>query len=217
MTVILPTLRSDRQKGMDRLFFAAFREHARAPEVKRVERILSLLVSANADLERATIPISSRVRAEFIEEGRKRNEARSSYQATLDKLTKSLERYEWRSEIIGDLGGFGEELTWSDKVTAEMSVWEHAVVRMLLGLTNVPGEIARFRHCTECQDWFYAATSHQRFCGDTCRRRHTANSTEFKEKRRRYMQQTYRPQLKQRESESRALVMRIAVKGTKGK
>lgn len=217
MTLILPTLRTDRQKGFDNLIFSRFREESSRPEVKRVERILSLFVSANTSLQEWNKPITTRIRDEFVQEVQRRSDAQNAYRRTLDRLNAAVQRYEWRSEIVGDAGGIREELAWSDKVADGMPVWEHAVVRMILGLVNVPGEIDRFGHCVECRGWFYAATSHQRFCGDPCRRRHTASSTEFKQKRRLYMQQTYRPQQKQREMESRVLVRRVDPKLMKGK
>ena len=51
MLLMLPTLRNDRQIGFDRLIFSRFREEASRPEVKRVAKILSLLVSANVSFE----------------------------------------------------------------------------------------------------------------------------------------------------------------------
>lgn len=88
-----------------------------------------------------------------------------------------------------------------------LSTWEYMELHMVSYLLKAvdKGEISRFRHCSDCRNWFYAATSHQRFCGDACRRRYTASNPEFKEKRRTYMKQVYRPQQKQRDANILAL------------
>ena len=65
------------------------------------------------------------------------------------------------------------------------------------------GEISRFRRCSECQKWFYAIRGHQHFCGDVCRRKHEAQSPAFKEKRARYMRETYRPDQKRKDERAK--------------
>lgn len=217
MTLLLPTLRTDRQKGFDNLIFSRFREEKTTPEVKRVEAVLSLIVAATESFLESRKPVTTRIRAEFLHEVQRKADARDAYLRALDRLNATVKRYEWRSEIVADDFGIREELSWGEKVCDGMPTWEYAVIRMILGLINVPGEIDRFRHCMSCQSWFYAGTSHQRFCGDPCRRRHTASSAEFKQKRRLYMQQTYRPQQKQREMESRALLKRVDAKAKRGR
>lgn len=49
--------------------------------------------------------------------------------------------------------------------------------------------VHRIRRChrLECRKWFFAVTDHQKYCGDTCRKRDAAHSESFKEKRRIYM------------------------------
>ncbi len=87
------------------------------------------------------------------------------------------------------------------------AVWNSMEMRMVSYLLEAldKGEISRFRGCSDCQNWFYATTSHQRFCGETCRRRYTSSSPEFKQKRRDYMKHVYRPDQKQRDQRSLAV------------
>lgn len=49
--------------------------------------------------------------------------------------------------------------------------------------------VHRIRRChrLECRKWFFAVTDHQKYCGDTCRKRDAAQDESFKEKRRLYM------------------------------
>ena len=133
-----------------------------------------------------------------------------AYYKCLEQLTDALKRYQWRSSVEGDITGFAEKLVWEGvlertKPNSDYFHWEYATVRRLLDDTRTPGEISRFRRCSDCRNWFYAATSHQRFCGDACRRHFTASSPEFKQKRRDYMKKVYRPQQKQRDERSLAV------------
>jgi hypothetical protein len=208
------TLHPYRQGGLDSVLFRILRSHPTRPEVNRVEGILSLLVAANTCLdewnrlvrsEETTVP-------EFLEVHRRSKASERAYYDAMERLNIALKRYHWRSAISGDINGFREKLEWEgqsfserNKPKTEYFHWEYAIVRMLLDRTKEPGELSRFRRCSDCQNWFYAVTSHQRFCGETCRRHYTARSPEFKEKRRNYMKQVYRPQQKQRDLRSLSL------------
>jgi hypothetical protein len=120
-----------------------------------------------------------------------------------------------RDQLLAQMG----KPTRPEKAPANWNFMEMRMVSYLLEALD-KGEISRFRRCSDCQNWFYATTSHQRFCGEACRRRYTAGSPEFKEKRRNYMKQVYRPQQKQRDANSLALAKgtpRKAPTGTQSK
>lgn len=75
---------------------------------------------------------------------------------------------------------------------------ESFMIARLLDAVN-QGVISRFRQCLDCHQWFYAKRGHQQFCGNACRRRHEAQSPEFKRKRALYMRETYRPNERKKE------------------
>jgi len=85
---------------------------------------------------------------------------------------------------------------------------ESFMVASLLKAVN-EGDISRFRRCLDCHKWFYAIRGHQHFCGDTCRRRHEAQSPAFKEKRALYMRETYRPREKRKDERAKRQAARV--------
>jgi len=118
-------------------------------------------------------------------------------------------------------------VTQRDQLLAEMgkpvrpekapATWEYMELHMVSYLLEAlnKGEISRFRRCSECQKWFYAIRGHQHFCGDVCRRKHEAQNPAFKEKRRTYMRERYRPL--QKELEKRSLTLAKAKSEKKGR
>ncbi len=199
------TLQRGKATGWEYVLFAELRRRPQTPEAKRVETILGLLVAANSALEEWRVPVPANKLPEFLRERRKRTAFERAYFDVIGRLNDALKRYRWQSAIIGDMEGFGEELHWNNKVQKGDPWWEYAIVRYLLDRTKMPGELSRVRRCSNCRNWLYATTGHQRFCGDVCRRRYTAASPEFKEKRRNYMKQIYRPEQKQKDERSLAL------------
>ena len=194
------TLRNG-QSGIDFLLLNELRIKPLSKEAARVENVLNLLLQAAEHFRDWSKPVHIDTRKNFLEQVAKRNHSQSSYLRTVDELGKVLTRYQWQSYVIAGQNGVEEQLGWS-KALASGQHWEYGVVRVLLDKSKIPGEIERLRHCTNCGEWFHAKTSHQRFCGDSCRRRYTANSSEFKEKRRTYMKNVYRPQQKQHQQRS---------------
>ncbi len=192
-------------EGWNRVLFSAFAEIPQKPEAKRLERILELLVTAQSHLTdvHSALRTDARSQPHFLALNRRRQESELAYHKTLEQLEGALKRYRWRSTISGDLEGFRETLEWHTKAARGDVHWECAIVRILLGLLREPGALARFRKCSNCNHWFYGTTAHQRFCGEVCRRKYVSSSSEFKEKRRIYMREKYRPQ--QRELEQRSL------------
>ena len=212
--------RGRRGKGWDLVLFRLFRDDSTKPEVKRVEKVLSLMVAAQTHL----IEMHTYLRSgddlgsvsKFLSLHRRHKESERAYYMALKQLQTALKRYRWRSSIKGDLDGFGEELEWDDATTSGGHAnWEYAAVRLLLNKTREPGTLSRFRKCSECHEWFYAATSHQHFCKDGCRRRNASRDPEFKAKRRIYMREQYRPQ--QKELHQRSLALAKGTKLKKGK
>ena len=201
----MDTLQTDETiSGVDGLLFWEFQHHATLPEVIRVEKLLSLLVAAEVHRQQSLPRSAPTTASEFVRYARGLSEAEFAYQETLEEVRNALKRYRWSSSVEGNIEGFHEVLE-SERTEAEYSTWEYGVVRLLLDRIRTPGELLRFRRCSDCQNWFYASTSHQRFCGPSCRRRYTADSAEFKAKRRNYMKNVYRPQQRQQEARGKAL------------
>lgn len=69
--------------------------------------------------------------------------------------------------------------------------------------------VYRIRRCRrqECRQWFFAVTDHQKYCGDTCRKRDARQGESFKEKRRKYMKK-YRSGDAERENRAKQLIGR---------
>ncbi len=196
------------------------------PGVKRVERVLDLLVTAE------------RLRAEIYDRAFSRNspkdELASNYDSSeerrrfpqavvgntpfSDPLTRELnERYRkcltdlasclkrYRSfSVVWDSHYYWLTRFPVDSARSPQEYWEHSTVHWLLkflderpNYENSQSELARFRRCAICSRWIFAVTDHQRFCGEDCRKRNAANSPEFKQKRRIYMKERYRPQQKE--------------------
>lgn len=204
MTVQTRTLRnrlnSEANLGRwDRVLFSVLAEHPTEPAVRRVERILGLLATADEclgeQLRLLNLPTPAN-KGDFLDISRRKREEEAACCRAVGQINKALKRYRWRSEITVNLEGFWEEVEGGAN-RDPWGAWESAMVRILLReLTKWPGALSRFRHCLECGRWLYATTAHQRFCGEICRRRHASQSPEFKEKRRTYMRERYRPQQK---------------------
>lgn len=104
-----------------------------------------------------------------------------------------------RDELLAEIG-VGELRPEDYKHSWDMT--GAFMVGSLLEAVN-KAEISRFRRCSECRQWFYAIRGYQHFCGEVCRRKHEAQSPAFKEKRARYMRETYRPREKREEAASK--------------
>lgn len=132
--------------------------------------------------------------------------AHSLLHAPIEKSRKECER------LLGELNNLSQRYKWSPGYwVSETGLslswqfpdpenWEDVSVWWIRQLVETHA-IHRLRRCLQCQTWFYAATEHQRFCVEKCRKKHASESPVFKEKRRRYMAETYRP--REREEEAR--------------
>ena len=194
-------------------FFVRLREHPTIPAVKRVENVLTLLVSAD------TLAREQREKFRFYERSGKdwRREDRKSFQESLDAskktcglLNDALRRYRWMPMAQWLSGKFEIVERAVTTSTGQWAYWERVTVGTLLSLAKKPGQLSRLRRCLECSQWFYANRPHQQFCGESCRRRHTAQDPEFKEKRARYMRETYRAKIEpEKEERSRRQAARV--------
>jgi len=208
MKARLHTLRHREPQGWDDVLFSALRRSPARPDVKRVEKLLSLLVAAEGhSRERANLGgRGDRLKGadEALRWAHQYQASMNAYVRTLEQIDKALRRYRWRATVSQKRasGRFQYELYCVANPKNRWGEWEGAIVAKLLKLAEKPGELSRFRRCAECQKWFCAVTGHQQFCGEACRRRHSAQNPEFKEKRRIYMRERYRPLLKELERRS---------------
>jgi hypothetical protein len=117
-----------------------------------------------------------------------------------------------RDQLLTQVG----ETQPSKKPQSSWESMESFMVASLLEALN-SGEISRYRRCSECHQWFYAVRGHQHFCGDSCRRKHEAQSPAFKQKRATYMRETYRPNEKRKDALAKRQAAReLSQKSKKG-
>jgi hypothetical protein len=200
------TLRNKVDKDGEMEFFAPLREHPTEPAVKRVENVLTLLVSADklAQKQREQQRVCEQS-GEAVQRSKSFRESLLDSTRTQGLLNAALRRYRWMPMAQGLFGKF--EITERPVTTStgQWAYWERGAVGTLLSLAKKPGGLSRLRRCLECTQWFYAIRGHQQFCGESCRRRHTAQDPMFKEKRATYMRETYRPGEKERDARSKRL------------
>jgi hypothetical protein len=190
-------------------FFDPFREHPTVTAIQRVEKVLSLMVAAD------TLAREQREQKRFYDRAGKdwRREDGKSFQESLGAssrtwglLNVALRRYPCLPLAQGAIGRFEIIDRPVTSSTGRWSPWERWAVGTLLNLAKKPEELSRLRRCSECSQWFYAIRLHQQFCGESCRRRHTAQDPSFKEKRAAYMRETYRPLQKELDANNSAAV-----------
>lgn len=215
----------DAKKASNRgggLLLSVLKNDASEPAVKRLDEILSFLVAAEGYRREQVDYLyrcdSDRINGgipEFLDMSRRSKESECAYQQTLEALNTALKHYRWEATVSGDIDGFQSELSPAVEGKDKWSALESFLVGSLLKLTHKPGELSRFRRCSDCHQWFYAVRGHQHFCGDACRRRHEAQNPAFKEKRRTYMRETYRPLQKELQKGSVVLAQKVRGKRTK--
>jgi len=191
--------------------FTPLREHPAVPPVKRVENVLSLMVTADklAREQREQMRILERSGEDFHRS--------KPFMDSLDRaehscklLNAALMQYPLLTVTYSGPGRF----TITDRaVKGRWTPWERWAVETLLKLAKQPGELFRLRRCLECQQWFYAIRRHKQFCGTPCYRHHVAQDSAFKEKRATYMREVYRPGEKERDMR----VGRLSARGRREK
>jgi len=244
-------------EGLQRILLDPLKDHPDELPIKRVEKILSMLVAADAHLREQLRLLSYEPDGvpEFLDNFEKMKASECAYRQTLELLNIKLSRYRGETTLSGDIEGFRSEISpahrkdkwgysgrgrmfdytelWSyseytesflaqrDQLLTDERVLTHEeepqvgwdlmepfMIARLLDAVN-QGMIQRFRKCLDCHKWFYAVRGHQKFCGDACRRRHEAQSPEFKKKRALYMRETYRPNERKEEALSKQHAARV--------
>ena len=203
---------ADRAAGAKE-FFATLREHPTKPAVKRVETVLTLLVEAD------TLAREQREQMRLFERSGEDLHRSKSFMESLDESTRTcrlLNAALMRYPVLAFTHSGAGRFTVTEKPvitsTGQWAHWERMSVGTLLMLARKPGELSRLRRCAECLQWFYAIKGHQQFCRVSCRRRHTAQDPEFKDKRAAYMRDQYRPLQKELAANTLARV-RIGQRG----
>jgi len=225
-------------------WFELFDENRKDPAIMRASRILELLTTAERlrveIFNRAFLSSARRdAGAEAFESANEprpwpdgvigdcrfsdpiTREMNQEYRDCLTELHSRLQRYHWRF-VVWD-GGYQwlrRFMAPRNKGKGRNEQTEAYLVDQFVRLvperlfSEAPSQLFYFRKCRDCSRWFYAVTEHQRFCGQACRRHYAAQSPGFKEKRRIYMREQYRPQ--QKEQQERSLRnARAAAKGAK--
>jgi hypothetical protein len=219
------------------------RANAKKPHGRRVERILHLLLTADAQrivINRRAFPYGLTLPEDGVYSySSKRsggqhsyldghlyhdpltNHMHEEYEAAVIELHEALARYQWRPVVrAASIHGLEYVNTWETD-NPEIS-WENRAVQWLLanlrgGSDFNPSPVSRIRKCKDCSKWFASMTDHQQFCGDACRKHFSSQSQEFKEKRRIYMRERYRPLQKdlERQALERAKAKGKTTKGAK--
>jgi len=146
-------------------------------DCERVSRLIELLQRAHSRLQTPT------------------EKSRKECEGLLGELNSLSQRYKWSP--VYWVSETGLSLAW---LFPDPENWEDISVWWIRRLVETHA-IHRLRRCLQCQTWFYAATEHQRFCAEKCRKKYASESPVFKEKRRRYMAEVFRP--REREEEAR--------------
>jgi predicted nucleic acid-binding Zn ribbon protein len=151
---------------------------------ERVSQLIELLQRAHSLLQTPT------------------EKSRKECEGLLGELNTLSQRYKWSTAYVVSETGLG--LSWQ---FPDPENWEDISVWWIRRLVETHA-IHKLRQCLHCQVWFYAVTQHQRFCSENCRKKHASKSPVFKEKRRRYMAEVYRPYQKKEEERLRRLASR---------
>ena len=132
-------------------------------------------------------------------------ELNSSGKRILERVNAQLKFLRTREAVILLADARGMRLKRWHPIEPKQ-LYETVLLRTVLELLE-SGSLHLLRRCqrNECRRWFYAGTDWQKFCSRNCRQREAAQSESFKEKRARYMRESYRPDEKRRELHAREL------------
>jgi len=165
--------------------------NAKSVGVERVLKILLLAQQARALTEETRLASSSK---EYMSCIRRLN-------PVLDELDTVLLRYNCKAEVFHCDGSLHRHYLFCAPRTKKSEV-----VAIAFLLENLP-VLHRIRRCLDCRCWFFGITEHQKYCGDSCRKRHAAQGEEFLEHRRLYMRD-YRRKEKMAEQNSKKFARR---------
>ena len=122
------------------------------------------------------------------------------------ELNIGLGKYKWHPYVSGSMSAeshfnilFGMVSVPFDQ---ELGI-EHFAVQWIVENVDAVQKIRRCR-VHQCRRWFYAKTDHQKYCGDTCRKRDASQGESFKEQRRVYMKK-YRSEEAARDARAKRL------------
>ncbi len=127
------------------------------------------------------------------------------------QLNIGLGKYKWHPFVSGSMSAESHFEVLYSIVTVPFDQdlsREHVAVQWIVENAGVVHRIRRCRVET-CRRWFYAKTDHQKYCGQTCRKKEASEGEAFKEKRRVYMKK-YRREEAEREARAKQTANRLA-------
>jgi hypothetical protein len=148
-------------------------------------------------------------------------ELNRQYGKCLVELRERLRRYRFRIVV------FDSHYEWLQRsfvmeAKDRVFMWETGAVSWLTqllerpeGFSLTPSPLIHFHKCRNCDRWFFAVTDHQRYCQESCRQQFASQSPEFREKRRLYMRERYRPL--QKEMQARSSPAKKTTRGRAGR
>lgn len=155
---------------------------------KRVAEVVEMCRRVGDLTERIRLSSASTVKALFIE----RNEV-------LTDLNARLAKFKWHPVVRAYMGADTHfSVSYEFTAASDGAAFENRAIQWVMDHIDAVHRIRRCRRL-QCQKWFFAVTDHQKYCGDSCRKRDAAQGESFKKKRRLYMRR-YRKDEKVRES-----------------
>jgi hypothetical protein len=171
---------------------------------ERTERVIGLIESCHR--------ISQMIEAIKTSGGGSSSEQNAQVSSAVVDLNRRLGKYKWHPYVSGSMSAESHfRIHYSIVSVAfdqEVGI-EHFAVQWIVENVDAVHKIRRCR-VQKCRKWFYAKTDHQKYCGETCRKKDASQGESFKEHRRVYMKR-YRKE----EAARDARAMRLAKGKTK--
>jgi hypothetical protein len=177
---------------------------------KRIEAILEQML----ELEEMTRPIEPEEPMIAAVEWQRTDPEKYQLHWEIEKrramLQRELSKYRFtpHAEVAMGGGGKGPSVwaAWwkghSAKAERHLRMDATEALETILRITQI-GDLARLRHCAQCQNWLFARFTHQTFCSMKCQQKNYTQTEQWKKHRREYMRNRYRllkrnPRLKRR-------------------
>jgi hypothetical protein len=128
------------------------------------------------------------------------------YKILID-LNAHLSKYEWNPVVRNSVSEYSyfhvrfeagpnpvliEPRKYSERIDfntpSGAAFFENRAVQWIVENISIVHRIRRC-HYLPCHKWFFAVTDHQKYCGDTCRKKDASQGKSFKEKRAAYMKE----------------------------
>jgi hypothetical protein len=125
------------------------------------------------------------------------------------ELNIGLGRYKWHPNVSGSMGAESHFKIIFEMVGVAFDqtvAMEQFAVQWIVEHVDAVRKVRRCR-VQQCRKWFYAKTDHQKYCGDTCRKKEASQGEFFKEQRRVYMKK-YRREESARDARAKRLANR---------